>query len=127
MNPATLERWQAAGILRGINLGKGPGNGIVFSRDEAIEAFAVASLRRAGVPLQRLRPLVDELRRRGWKGHDFLQVGAHGRTALVDGEGAGVPLRDAHGQLHLALVLDLRAMREQAESGVDSMTVQARA
>ena len=121
-DPRTLGRWSAAGTLSATNRGRGPGNGITFSRAQALEALAVLTLRRAGVPLQRLRPLVRELRRRGWTGADFLQVGAHGRVALVDGDGGGVPLRDPRtGQYHLALVIDLRALRAQAEQLVDQL------
>src|SRR5437870_5171331 len=111
-----------ADVLRGVNRGRGPGNGIVFTRDQTLEAFALVTLRRAGVPFQRLRPLVRDLRRRGWAGADFLQVGSSGKAALVDGHGAGSPLRDSRtGQLHLALVLDLRAMRSQAEQLVNAL------
>ena len=107
----TLERWADTGILRGTNLGRGRNRGIFLSRDQAIEAFAVVLLRRAGVPMQRLGPEVLRWRRQGKHGRDFLAAGAAGRNVLLDGDGAAFPLRDPKtGQGFLPMFPDLRTI-----------------
>jgi hypothetical protein len=120
----TVARWAASGVIRGTNRGRGRNRGIVFTRDEALEVCAVVILRAAGVPLQRLRGVIRELRASGKGGRDFLAVGANGRTVLLDGAGDTAPLRDPRsGQGFLPLVLDLRTMRATIERLVDELEV----
>src|SRR2546425_475542 len=79
----TAQRWAAEGAIRGTNLGRGRGNGVVLDREQALEACAVMLLRRAGVPMQRIRETVRQMRREGRAGRDFLAVGSAGRAVLL--------------------------------------------
>jgi len=121
IKPRTVARWAEDGIIRGRNLGRGRDRGIRFTREQAIEVCAVLLLRRAGVPLQRLRATVRTLQSGGKHGQDFLAVGASGRTVLLDGRGDSFPLADSTGQTFLPLVLDLRTMRGRIERLVERL------
>ena len=121
IKPGKVTRWAAAGIVRGRNLGRGCDRGIRFTRGEAIEVCAVLLLRRAGVPLQRLRATARTLQSGGKRGRDLLAVGASGRTVLLDRRGDSFPLADSTGQTFLPLVLDLRMMRTEIERLVDRL------
>src|SRR5437867_3404289 len=83
----TAQRWATEGVIRGKNLGRGRGNGVVLNREQALEACAVMLLRRAGVPMQRIRQVVRKMQREGRRGKDFLAVGAAGHVLLLDGAG----------------------------------------
>jgi hypothetical protein len=114
---STVLRWRAAGLIRTeAPPRRGYGNATFLLRDQALELVALAMLRRHGVPLQRVRPVVRELLKSGKSGRDFLALGADGSTVLTDGKGDHLPLADPRtGQLQLFVTLDLRTLRTQAE------------
>jgi hypothetical protein len=107
-------------MIEGLNTGRGRGRGVMLTRAQAREVLALIVLRRAGVPMQRLKPEARKLRAAGG---DFLCVGADGKTVLLDGQGDGAPLRDpATGQTYLGgAVLDLRPMRAEIERVLDRL------
>jgi predicted site-specific integrase-resolvase len=117
----TVRRWCESGVIRSTNRGVGRGNGFVLDREAATELLALWMLRRAGVPFQRLRATVKELRRAGKRGRDFLALGADGRMVLMDGSGDECPLRDTRGQTVLFVRLDLRPMRQDIERIVSEL------
>jgi len=121
----TAIRWFEAGVIRGTNHGRGRGNGVTLTRDQAIEAAAVMLLRRAGVPLSDIRAIARGLRQAGGKGPAFLALGANGRTALFDGAGDDMPLRDGRGQGVLFAQLDLRRLRGDISQLVDQLEKEA--
>jgi hypothetical protein len=118
----TAQRWASDGIIRGRNLGRGRGNGVVLNREQAVEACAVMLLRRAGISMQRIRGVVREMQHEGRTGNDFLAVGAAGRVLLLDGAGEAFPLRDPKTrQTFLPFVFDLRRMRDGIEHVLDEL------
>lgn len=124
VDPTAIWRWSKAGLVHGKQRGVGRGNGLHLSREQAIEALAVAVLRRTGVPMQRIAPVVRELYGKGKRGAKLLALGVAGRTVLVDGAGDSVPLRDKRGQYFLPLFLDLRRTRGDIEKIVDELLKQ---
>jgi DNA-binding transcriptional MerR regulator len=110
------QRWLRSGLIRGENLGRGGFRGVRFTHDEALEVVAIALLRRAGLPLQQIRPAVLDLRAKGKTGRDVFTVGTLGKRALRDGKGDTFPLQEAYGQGVLPLLaFDLRPLRAESE------------
>ena len=115
-NLRTVQRLATEGIIRGQNYGRGRGRGRVLDREQAIEAVGVLALLGASVDLRALRPVLRDLRRRGWKGADLLALGSDGRALLLDGDGPEAPLRHPRtGQTVLFATVDLRGLREDIE------------
>jgi hypothetical protein len=125
----TALRWVRAGIIRCDSPPlRGKGNFTSLTREQATEALAIILLRRAGAPMQQLRPLVERLRREGKHGRAFLTLGADRRRVLLDGLGPGVPLRDPKtGQTRLFAALDLRELRPELERILDSLALDSEA
>src|SRR5258706_8798434 len=123
IDQGTANRWASTGLVRTRNTGRGNGHGNMIARAAAIEFLALASLRRAGVPLAELRRIARRLRQEGREGPAFLALGADGRTVLLDGAGDDAPLRTAGGQGVLFAHLDLRRLRTDIVRLVDQLEV----
>jgi DNA-binding transcriptional MerR regulator len=60
----TLHTWVRRGVLAGsLEQAKGSGTRNLFDRDDAVDTYVLADLRRAGLPLTRLIVVAAELRR----------------------------------------------------------------